>query len=277
MNFDISGPSSITMINKDEKNIILVGDIHSDKTFDTNTCLNFIIPDKKIDYFIEYSYNLNTVSSSTKLLRDYTKCILDNNFYFNPYLIDYRNQLPLSNLIFLFIEFQNLKKSNKYKVIDLYIILDKIQDNLHTLDTNNIKKSLKNYFNITNQANKINIKPTTDVLKFYINSLKEINDINTINNNFIKEYNNILSLLKKSKNDYINDYELNKFFLAFIKLFRLLSKITELIFDTYILSAVSQSENDNIIIHTGQQHINTFINFFINHGFKIIYTLEIDI
>jgi hypothetical protein len=283
MDLKIKGPSSVTVMynEKENKKVILLGDIHVENSYDKKACANFIVPDKKIDYFIEYSYDMDLKSENTGLLKEYAKCILKNENSFNPYLIDYRKSLNISNVIFLFVEFLNSKLlidgEEVYRTEELLYIMKKLSENLKYLNKDYIRSSLKVYFDIVNKNNNLKLKPTKELLSFYLNSTKELGDIDMLLLPFIKEYENLFNKLNTSSLEYISAKTVNAFFLRFIKLYRYLATITEKIFDTYLLSGILQSKNDIIIVHTGQQHIDTYIKFLKSNGYQIEYKLDNDL
>jgi hypothetical protein len=278
----ISGPSSIFIMENEKKKVILLGDIHIKRDYDKNTCKNFIVPDKKIDYFIEYSHYMienPSISENTQVLKDYAECVVKNDKYFNAYLIDYRKQLPLSNLMFLLIELQNAKVEidgiEMYRTEDVINILKKIEENLSSLNLESLRSSLKMYFNITNSANNIRLNPDSKILKFYVSSTNSLlKNSNEIILPFLENYEILKSKMYLTNSEYIKAETLNTFLLSFFKVYRFLSTITEKIFDTYVLTGILNSPNDIVIVQTGQQHIDTYIKFLEENGFTLTYTYK---
>jgi len=258
------GPDTITVMNKEDRKVILISDIHTREfEFDipTDACLKLANTGKKIDYFIEMNYDdINNPGSAKKPLYTYSRCINSYKQYFNPFLVDYRHKLPQRPVLTQLITLFSLPSNSKVSISALNTILINIQSNIDSLYSFNHVKLLKKYFDIVNEANGTSVKPDKSLLKYYI---KEFKQLETKTGGIKKLTNDLLDEMSKLETE-INNTKSNsltlpvKFQLTYTKLFSYLLQFEELLFDVYVLSGILSSSNDTVIIQAGYKHIKTY-------------------
>jgi len=273
------GPDTITVMNKEDKKVILISDIHTREfEFDIpkDACLKLANTGKKVDYFIEMNYDdINKGGTSKKPLYTYSRCINSYKQYFNPFLVDYRHKLPqrpiLTDLITLF----SLPANAEVSTADLDKTLTKIQKDVSSLTSFSHVKLLKQYFDIVNKANGASVKPEKSLLKYYLAQFKQLEaktgGIKNLTKKLVEETNKLKSDIGTSSSATVTLPV--QFQLAYTKLFSYLLQFEELLFDVYVLSGLLSSNNDTIIIQAGYKHIKTYEAMLQKMGYTISKTI----